>query len=150
MRFFCCALIAFMTGCFPYRQRWRPAFTGVVQREDGRAAANARVISCSLRRWDDFGSSCPRRAEVRADAAGRFYVRALRVWSWCCIGKAAFPITIAIACGEDGRVGATVVGSGETTIVLRSAEEAARRFVGPPGGTAEFFVHECRCQAGTF
>ena len=54
-------LSLFATSCFPYRETYRPAMTGVVSDSSGAPVAGAQVLSCSETHWQQM-SGCPRRA----------------------------------------------------------------------------------------
>jgi hypothetical protein len=96
------AFLLTATGCFPYRETYRPAMTGVVLR-DGAAVPGAAVVSCSGSHWYRM-PGCLRRAIARSDATGRFSFERLTAWEWRWLGdsEGPQPLTEIAACVEDG------------------------------------------------
>ncbi len=94
-----------LTGCFPYRELYRPDVSGRVVDEAGAPVAGAEVRTCSYSRWNRPKVDCPRSASSLTDADGGFSFPALREWEWCCLGEAPLPMTELYVCAPDGGAG---------------------------------------------
>ncbi len=95
-------------GCFPYRQVYRRAFSGVVVDGAGQPVSGAAVVACSVNGWGEKPATCPRWAARRTDEAGRFSLPRYREWEWCCLGEAPRPATFVSVCApERGHVTGT-------------------------------------------
>lgn len=114
-----------MTGCFPYRETYRPMINGAVVDETGAPVAGAPVETCSQTRWRPLDGECPRRFTTVTAADGTFAVPLTKETDWCCLGEAPTPITIVSVCLPDGRLGGASV-DGSRDLNLRIP-------VSPPG-----------------
>jgi len=101
--------LVLLSGCFPYRQQYRPKVAGIVTDVTG-TALQATVVSCSMTRWSGLSAGCQRKSVETTDAKGAFAFKELKEWDWCCLGEAPMPFTIIVACARDGGVGVTRVG----------------------------------------
>jgi hypothetical protein len=123
-----------LSGCFPYRELYRPDVSGRVLDETGAAVPGLEVRACSYSRWarppsagaqrtansagrgagvtqspreldDGRNVDCPRFAAATTDADGGFFFAAVKEWEWCCLGEAPLPMTEVFACSADGGAG---------------------------------------------
>jgi hypothetical protein len=138
----CLLLSLFMMGCFPYRETYRPAMTGIVRNLGGDPVAGAQVLSCSETHWQTM-SGCPRRATMRTGADGAFHFDRYTEWDWCCLGEAPLPHTVVVACTHDGNL--TVGAPQQTPLSL---------VLGPPpekvDGAVAGPVDQCRAELRVF
>lgn len=120
------AALVFLSACFPYREQYRPEIKGLVSNSRGTVVY---VKTCSSTRWSGLSKGCQRSETVRVDEDGRFHVRRLREWEWCCTGEAPMPFTLIMACGWDGRMAFTRIGGGgpakDVSLTLEPLNEAA-------------------------
>jgi hypothetical protein len=122
-----CALA--LGACFPIRERWRPAFAGQVIDDSGAAVAGAQVVACTASHWTGMHGGCPRRAEMRTDAGGRFAFAERKEWDWVFPAEEApLPFTLVVAC-DHGRIATSGVGQEPLLLVLSGAptEDWARQ-----------------------
>jgi hypothetical protein len=102
-------VLILLSGCFPYRQQYRPKVAGTVTDLEG-AAVEATVVSCSMSKWSGLSAGCQRKSIETTDAGGAFAFKELKEWDWCCLGEAPMPFTIIVACAPGVGVGVTRVG----------------------------------------
>jgi hypothetical protein len=117
-----------LTGCFPYRELYRPDVVGRVVDEGGAPVAGAEVKSCSYSRWNRPKVDCPRFAASVTDADGGFSFPALEEWEWCCLGEAPLPMTELYVCAPDGGAGYVADSHGwpKQEVLLRLGDGSAR------------------------
>lgn len=145
-------LLLALTGCFPYREVYRPAVSGIVLDDDGHPATGVAVLTCSASRWAGLHADqgCPRQGITRTAADGSFSLPRFTEWTWCCLGEAPLPITAVTACAPDGSIGGMLIaGQGPLRIQLTPPPvfRANHRQAEPD---ADFFFAVCRQnQAGT-
>lgn len=98
-----------LSGCFPYRELYRPDVSGRVLDDHGAPVAGLEVRACSYTRWarpdGRRSADCPRFAAATTDADGGFFFPAVKEWEWCCLGEAPLPMTEVFACAADGGAG---------------------------------------------
>ena len=137
------------SGCFPYREIYRPAVKGIAVDLDDRPLYGVTVLACSETSWSGLRKGCPRRGTTHTATDGSFSLPRVAEWEWCCLGEAPLPVTALVACDQEGRMGGVTVGSPVETLRLRlmPAEffRASYRANGLRGAPeAEFFAAVCR------
>ena len=93
--------LVLLSGCFPYSQKYRGAFTGKVVDKTGHPVSGATVVACTTNGWQPF-TGCPRRAEAWTDFEGRFQFSPVKEREWCCLGESPRPTTHLTVCAKDG------------------------------------------------
>lgn len=115
-----------VTGCFPYKETYRPAIDGRVVDAKGDPVAGAPVETCSASRWVGLADGCPRKATTVSAADGSFSVPELKEGEWCCLGEAPLPFTVVSVCMPDGRIGGASFDSTVNPTAVTIAVEPAR------------------------
>ena len=91
-------LVLFASGCFPYRETYRPEIDGVVVDDKGAPVPNVKIVACSATHWNP---KCRHHGNTVSSSEGRFHFSAIKEWDWCCLGEAPLPYTVFAACAGD-------------------------------------------------